>query len=313
MRNLSIIVLFFVSMAAVTLNAQPVQTVQATVVAGGNADHFYAAVGQPFFQQAALGDYELAMGVAQAQWTRDTVYGVITYNTDYTENGFDMHDQTESHKGSVYLVNGGIYNYDVLRTLYLIVCPENLADASNISYDVLAVSGHCWTKQNLRTRVDGAMAYTSVLSPEVPEEYGLLYTWNSALAGTSPDADGYVQGICPTSATDSWHLPDATEIHDLMGNPAESLRSLTGWVIPDVNTNSTGFTAYPAGLYNALAERFEGLGTQTDWWTSIGTGETSALPTALHLPYYCDTPQLLHRNPSDAISVRCVMKNEWPE
>ena len=157
------------------------------------------------------------------------------------------------------------------------------------------------------------MAYTSVLSPEVPEEYGLLYTWQMALNGTSADEDSYVQGICPASATDSWHLPDATEIHDLMGNPAESLRSLTGWVVLDVNANSTGFTAYPAGLYNALAERFEGLGTQTDWWTSIGTGETSALPTALHLPYYCDTPQLLHRNPSDAISVRCVMKNVWPE
>ena len=48
---------------------------------------------------------------AQAQWTRDTVYDVITYNTDYTENGFNLHDQTESHKDRVYLVNGDIYNY----------------------------------------------------------------------------------------------------------------------------------------------------------------------------------------------------------
>lgn len=301
--------------AAVTLNAQP-RTVRTTSSAGATSENgrLSVVIGQPFFTQFAAGDdYNLSLGVSQAQWTRDTVYDVITYNTPYTENGFNLPAQTETHKDSVYLVNGGIYNYDLLRTLYLIVCPENLADASDISYDVLAVSGHCWTKQNLRTPVDGAMAYTSVLSPEVPEEYGLLYTWSSALAGTAPDADGYVQGICPASATDSWHLPDATEIHDLMGNPAESLRSLTGWVVPDVNTNSTGFTAYPAGLYNALAERFEGLGTQTDWWTSIGTGETSALPTALHLPYYCDTPQLLHRNPSDAISVRCVMKNVWPE
>ena len=58
MRNLFIVVLFFIMCmgAAATLSAQsqPVQTVQATVSAGGNADHFYAAVGQPFFQQATL-------------------------------------------------------------------------------------------------------------------------------------------------------------------------------------------------------------------------------------------------------------------
>ena len=77
MRNLFIVVLFFIMCmgAAATLSAQsqPVQTVQATVSAGGNADHFYAAVGQPFFQQIrpAESDYELSMGVAQAQWVRD--------------------------------------------------------------------------------------------------------------------------------------------------------------------------------------------------------------------------------------------------
>ena len=92
------------------MSAQP-QTVQATVVSGASSEHLYVAIGQPFFTQETLGNYELSMGMAQAQWTRDTVYDVITYNTDYTENGFNLHDQTESHKDSVYLVNGDIYNY----------------------------------------------------------------------------------------------------------------------------------------------------------------------------------------------------------
>ena len=296
MRNLSIIVLFFVSMAAVTLNAQPqsVQTVQATVVAGGNADHFYAAVGQPFFQQSDFGDYELAMGVAQAQWTRDTVYGVITYNTDYTENGFDLHDQTESHKDSVYLVNGGIYNYDLLRTLYLIVCPQYLEE-NNPEYDVLAVSGHCWTKQNLRKEADGAVTYQSSLNAEVPQVYGLLYPQASA------------QTLCP----DGWHLPMGDEVADLSTNPTTALRSTDGWINGDINTNSTGFTAYPAGLYSSAAQRFEGLGSETYWWVSGEDG--NPVGNAIQISHYCDTPLYVTRSTDDKLSVRCVKVNVWPE
>jgi uncharacterized protein (TIGR02145 family) len=325
MKNLFVVFLFYLcGMSAATLNAQP-QTVRTTSSAGATSanGHLAVVIGQPFFTQfTTAGDYDFSLGVAQAQWTRDTVYDVITYNTPYTENYFNLPAQTESHKDSVYVVNGGIYNYDLLRTLYLIVCPENLADNlnDNIIYEVLAVSGHCWTKQNLRTPVTGAMTYTSPMGAEVPESYGPLYTWQMALNGTSADADGYVQGICPTSATDSWHLPDATEIHDLMTNPSESLRSVEGWSNA-VNNNSTDFTAYPAGLYNASVQRFEGLGTQTDWWMVTGTTvEGLVTPTvetmctsSLQIPYYCDSPIIVPRNPNDAVSVRCVMKNVWPE
>lgn len=310
MKNFFIVFLLLLcGMSAATLNAQP-QTVRTTASAGGTSENgrLSAIIGQPFFTQFSAGDYDFSLGVAQAQWTRDTVYDVITYNMPYTENYFNLPLQTESHKDSIYVVNGGIYNYDLLRTLYLIVCPENVG--TDIAYEVLAVSGHCWTKQNLRTPLEGAMTYTSLLNPSVPTSYGLLYTWNTALNGSTPDADGYVQGICPAQ---NWHLPDATEMGDLMTNSAESLRSLTGWVIPNVNTNSTDFTAYPAGFYNSALARFEGLGTQTDWWTAINMGESNALPISMQLPYYCDTPQLMHRNPNDAVSVRCVMKNVWPE
>lgn len=308
----------------VTLNAQSQtelpQTVQATVSAGGNADHFYVAIGQPFFLQIHPVDspYELSMGVAQAQWTRDTVYDVITYNTPYTENGFNLPAQTETHKDSVYLVNGGIYNYDLWRTLYLIVCDSAVADAVNAQtlYEIVGVSGHCWTKQNLRTPADDAMSYSSTLHPTVPEEYGLLYTWQTALNGTTADADGYVRGLCP----ENWHMPNAVEVADLSTNPTPDLRSTTGWVNGGINTNSTGFTAYPAGIYIATTQRFEGLGTQTDWWTLSGTtvnGTTTGAVANTYSPiqasYYCDTLQPVTRNANDALSVRCVKVNVWPE
>jgi uncharacterized protein (TIGR02145 family) len=318
MKQILTTAFLFCCMAVVApLCAQP-ETVQATVTAGASSEHLYVAIGQTFFTQEILSDYEFAMGVAQAQWVRDTVYDVITFNTPYTKHGFNLAPQTDSHQDSVYLVNGGIYHYDLRRTLYLIICPEKLADNYSNTYDVLAVSGHCWTKQNLRSPIDGAMTYTSAQNPTVPESYGLLYTWNTALNNTAPDADGYVQGICPAQ---NWHLPDAIEIADLHTNPTEALRSTEGWLQPNANTNSTGFTAYPAGLFNATTARFEGLGYQTDWWTATGTmmdetisGAAETLhATSLQINYFCDTPRISPRNPNDAVSVRCVMKNEWPE
>jgi hypothetical protein len=93
-----------------------------------------------------------------------------------------------------------------------------------------------------------------------------------------------------------------------------------GWVTPNGNNNSTGFTAYPAGFYNSVTQRFEGLGTQTDWWMVNGiavngtaTAAEAGHATSLQIPYYCDTPIIVLRNPNDAVSVRCVMKNVWPE
>lgn len=295
------------------------QAAQTTLAGAADGEHLCVSVGQPFFTQDTMGNYEFSLGVAQAQWVRDTVYDVITYNTPYTNNGFNLPAQTTTHKDSAYLVNGGIYNYDLIRTLYLIVCPGKVADAfsSGIEYDVLAVTGHCWTKQNLRSPVSDAMSYTCAMYPTVPENYGLLYTWQTALAANAdgsltPDADGFVTGICPTA---KWHIPDMAEMEDLYTNPLESLRSTEGWMVPTTSTNSTGFTAYPAGLYNAALSRFEGLGTQTDWWTiahKVSGGVETLYAIASQCQYFCDSPFFILRN-NDAISVRCVMKNEWPE
>lgn len=316
MKVFYFVLLLFAGLVAAS--AQP-QTVRAVVSAGETQGNVYAAVGQPFYQQIAGNGYEFAYSVAQAQLTRDTVRDVVTYNEPYAKHGFDLPAQSQSHVDSVYLVNGGPYHYDLIRTLYLIVCPQSVADDvnSSIAYPSVAVSGFCWTRQNLRTPVSGAMQYVSSLNTTVPEAYGLLYAWNTALNGTAADADGYVRGICP----DGWHLPTAEEVGALVVHPATALRSVEGWAGAAVNDNSTGFTAYPAGLYSAAAQRFEGLGTQTDWWTMVGsaldgtaTGGTEGLSaTSLQFSYYCDTPLSPYRNPDDALSVRCVMKNDWPE
>lgn len=292
------------------------QPLQATVSGGVTQNNIYAVAGQPTAAIVDMGNYEFTSGMAQAQLVKDTVYDVVTYNDLYTANGFDLPAQSLSHKESRYIVNGGIFNYDVVRTLYLIVCPQTVNDKQDntIVYNAVGVSGHCWTKQNLRTPDADAMTYSSVLHPTVPEEYGLLYTWQTALNGTSTDADGFVQGLCPAN----WHLPTAEEATALNSNPTVALRSVTGWMNGETNTNTTGFTAYPAGQFSAALERFEGFGTQTDWWmvsgtTVNGTATGTQNYTSLQIPYFCDSPMNVSRSANDAISVRCVMKNVWPD
>jgi uncharacterized protein (TIGR02145 family) len=78
-----------------------------------------------------------------------------------------------------------------------------------------------------------------------------------------------------------------------------------------IYTNSTDFTAYPAGFYNAAIQRFEGLGSETYWWTTSENGTNAG--NAIQIPYYCDTPIYVTRNTNDKLSVRCVKGNVWPE
>lgn len=92
--------------------------------------------------------------------------------------------------------------------------------------------------------------------------------------------------------------------------PAEELRTAELWVMPNSNTNGTGFTALPAGMFNAATNRFEGLGTQTDWWT-VANGTNNAGTPSLQIVYFCNTPQLVPtNNVGDAKSVRCVKNYE---
>jgi len=160
-----------------------------------------------------------------------------------------------------------------------------------------------------------------MMYPDVTDnlnKYGRLYTWYSAVRTTegsdeAPIANdhGFVQGLCP----EGWHIPTVVERTALSAVPAEDLRTAAMWVAPNGNTNSTGFTALPAGRYNASANRFEGLGTETDWWTvapcstAVDAVETLC-SSSLRVAYYCDTPQIVANTANDALSVRCVKNHE---
>jgi uncharacterized protein (TIGR02145 family) len=88
--------------------------------------------------------------------------------------------------------------------------------------------------------------------------YGVLYNWNTA------------QGICPAG----WHLPSAVEwniLTDYIGPGAGyAMKSDVGWSNRGNGSNSSGFTALPAG--GRGDGLFAGFGSSTKFWTSMYWG-----------------------------------------
>ena len=311
--------------AALSVVAQTVpETSQGFNMGSATENNISVVVGQPFGGIFAQNGYQVTEGLSQAQLFRESYNETVNYGDGYTGHGFSYPGDTPggTYHDSRYEVGGAEFGYDLLTELTLKVlnalsCPATVEDGEHNLYDVVEVVGYCWTKQNLKptlypdgtTEIEGAMVYHNLSQPD--EEamvgiYGRLYTWAAATHANAdgtvtPDADGYVQGICPNG----WHIPTAEEKAALDAENADDLRTVEFWITTNTHTNSTGFTALPAGKYNGSLLGFEGLGTQTDWW-SVVNGDGTATPAAIELQYYCDSPMNGNPAASDALSVRCV-------
>lgn len=292
---LSLIILATVAVMATAQTAP--MTMRAFTAGGATMDNnSYGVFGQPFGDIVAQNGYEVSAGVAQMQLVRDTTYVVMTQGDNYVdERGYVFpnvqNPVQKSLKDSLYVVNGGIYRYDLVEYLYIWIC-DTMKDKAepSILYPSVAIDGYCWTRENLRTNLGTPMTYTSDQYPNVDvEKYGYLYTLADA------------QTLCP----DGWYLPDETAMNLLKGHDATTIRATEDWNTPDVNTNSTKFTAYPAGEYSAAAARFQGMGTNTDWWSTIRASESKAI--SLQVNYFCNVPMFKERSVNDGLSVRCVM------
>jgi uncharacterized protein (TIGR02145 family) len=211
---------------------------------------------------------------------------------------------------------------DSLVHYFVLLCPLSVEDADGNPYNTLVLDElYCWTRENLRTEhyaacaTDGTqsqgdaaegLVYHSVQYPNITENldtYGRLYTWSAASGNADPAATGYVRGACPCG----WHIPTAEEKALLALHPAEELNSTELWVEPNSNTNSTTFTALPAGLYNPALHRFEGLRSTTGFWAMGMSPENTA--SAVLVPYYCDSPIVDSQLDAKALSVRCIRDN----
>jgi hypothetical protein len=220
---LSLIILATVAVMATAQTAP--MTMRAFTAGGATMDNnSYGVFGQPIGDIVAQNGYEVSAGVAQMQLVRDTTYVVMTQGDNYVdERGYVFpnvqNPVQKSLKDSLYLVNGGIYRYDLVEYLYIWIC-DTMKDKAepSILYPSVAIDGYCWTRENLRTNLGTPMTYTSDQYPNVDvEKYGYLYTLEDA------------KTLCP----DGWYLPDETAMNLLKGHDATTILRIGALVADD--------------------------------------------------------------------------------
>jgi len=324
----NLLIMMMMVLCAGFASAQTVSTVRGFVPGGStgamNNDTYatYATFAQPFATMVNNNGHEVTVGLAQMQLVTDSITDVVTCGQGYHKHGFDLTEEelqellvqceNEGQRGYLRSQKPNVavqdYYYDSLVVIDLYVCPCTTT-VENEEYEVIALNGECWFKENMRNNFEGSMVYTSELNsvdpadPEQLKTFGRLYTYEATIRGAEVCEDGEIQGICP----DRWHLPTVDEVDPLFTLPAENLRVDGHWIV-DGNNNMTEFSAQPAGYYNSISQRFEGMLTETDFWMVDCNNlnpENGQLPV-FQLIYSCNTPLRPNRPVDDAISVRCV-------
>jgi len=151
---------------------------------------------------------------------------------------------------------------------------------------------------------------TDILAAKATDNYktyGVLYNWEAAKAS------------CPKG----WHLPSDTEYKTLemcLGMTQEQADATgwrgtdeggklkeagtTHWISPNTGaTNSSGFTALPAG-YRYADGSFSSIGSHTAFWSS--SASSSSLARYRNLGTSSSTVNRNNSNKADGFSVRCL-------
>ncbi len=232
----------------------------------------------------------------------------------------DLSAMDDFHEGDNDRFLNTIHDCDSLVHYFVLTCGDTIRDYDGNIYTSVFVGPYCWTKQNLQAEHYSFPGYDTVYnmiyhSPEYPnvaenlQQYGRLYSWYAAVglpegSSASPITDGYgmVQGVCP----EGWHIPTEINMLSLADLGTTALKSENLWLIP--GTNTVGYTAYPAGIYNPNTGRFENILGETRYWTSESVGSTVARNCVISLG--CEELLMDTKTKSYGFSVRCVKTQE---
>ena len=196
---------------------------------------------------------------------------------------------------------------------------QTVTDYDGNVYDTVTIGTQVWLRENLKVthfrngdaihNITDSIEWVLTTSPgrcdyhNNPDNsiiYGILYNYYVG-------ADS--RGLCPTD----WHVPGEDDWLKLVtylggypvGGGAMKEAGTTHWIGPNnFATNSSGFTALPAGVNSGLAI-FSGQGNYASFW---GAEPTS--PTGAHCWFLMDAYGTITRsNYSDqnGFSIRCIL------
>jgi len=196
-----------------------------------------------------------------------------------------------------------------------------VSDVDGMTYKTIPIGIQTWMAENLKTTRlnDGTLIpliktdalWANVIDPAYSwfddndtlykNIYGAYYSWFAVNTGK----------LCPTG----WHVPSDSEwqllINYLGSNTAGSSLKEAGtnnWIFSNKDaTNSSGFTALPAGMRGAIDGTFSGQGAYGGWWSGTENGP-SPLASAWSRWVHGDTTVVTHSEifKKDGFSVRCV-------
>ena len=188
-------------------------------------------------------------------------------------------------------------------------CPDAV-DCEGHHYHGVRIGCDCWTQRNLEsqkysdcTDIPCVHEYVSDTHPDADanvEVFGRLYCYEAAIRDSADNGHGHIQGICP----EGWYLPTPEKYDELNTYGADALKSPLYW-IPSGGYNSTGFSALPAGYYDGVKDRYEGLlGEAYFWSTSLVGGSTT--PSIFQIFLNCDELIEAPYTAGMGLSVRCI-------
>jgi uncharacterized protein (TIGR02145 family) len=231
---------------------------------------------------------------------------VTWYATDtYCANLYDSCDQLVVVNRSACGTNDTVY--DGFGVMYILSTPYTVTDIDGNTYQTIRVGCNCWTQSNLvTTRYADGTAVPDIkkfYSAEYPDSngnltiYGYLYNYNAAIGLTT------TTDVCPTG----WSLPTEADYVELLGYNTLNLKTNTAdpnYWLNELVSDSTQFSAIPAGQYIGTNGQSARLYTDTWFWTSEPV--SGGLGRACHLYVGCPSLNIVNMNQYNGISVRCI-------
>jgi uncharacterized protein (TIGR02145 family) len=196
-------------------------------------------------------------------------------------------------------------------------CGDTITDIDGNVYKTVNIGNQCWMQENLKTRHynEGTVIQTDLDSSQwrqatngaycYPDNdsnnnavYGKLYNWWTVYSGK----------IAPKG----WHVPskyDWATLFDFVGNfTANKMRTETGWTqyTGITNTNSSGFSALPAGGRDNKGLYSSPVGEVCGFWSSSVPDYSSESASCCTM-YYTSFPAYFNTfYVSYGFSIRCV-------